>query len=923
MKLTLSIMAVFCMMFALSRPLAASPFTGLSITQVVVHDDRGEEWIEDQAASLITIKPGDQFSADAIRTSISYLFLTGRFRDVRVDGFPEAHGVKLVFTLVPVTVVDTVIIRNNHSLSTRSIREVLGGIEGRELREDSFPAYRSAVAALYQDEGYNGCAVDVKVEPLQRPHAVNLLISVQEPKRTIIDAVRFSGNTAFSEKQLTKSMNCKRGQPLRTSVLFDQDLAAILERYAQAGFPLAKAGPVEISFHDEKASLLISLSEGPHVSVGFSGNRAFSDKELQKQVLIWSERDLSDSVFDSSADKIKTLYQNDGYANVKVMIRKTQVADGLAIVFDIDEGQRVVVQRISISGNVHFTTEQIKAEMAMREPGMFSSTAFRQEALDKDVEYIQARYFDAGFLAADVRKSVDLKDNGRKATILIDIVEGPRTMTGSVTFEGAQLFTPAELLGRISLKPHDPYNERLVDEDRYRILAAYSEKGYLYARVEADRKPSEGVIDIVYRITEDQPVRIGRVILRGNERTKDYVIRRELLVKPGDPYNYEKILKSQQRVYRFGYFNQARFEPVNPGERAYVKDLLLSMEEGNAGLFEAGIGYGDLDRLRLSVGASYRNVWGRAHYTGVRFEHSDILSRAILNYQHPWFFGYDLEGKFALIWSDTQHINSDTRDIYFETRQSTASYGVEKKMDRLKASLTYAYEDVKNYNIEPGAILSFQDIGYVRVSSLSPAVVWDFRDDIFNPKKGSLYGVLLKEAMHQIGSQADFTKLSVQGSRYIPLASSVITAFSARGGMAWPYYETNSVPLHERFYLGGSTTIRGYTQDSVGPSNLNPDGTKAPTGGSGMWLLNAEVRFMPSAGFGFIVFSDMGRVWINQSENIQKQPDDTRPSARASYGAGIRYGTPVGPLRLDYGQKIHRRPGESPGELHFNIGHAF
>jgi outer membrane protein insertion porin family len=351
-------------------------------------------------------------------------------------------------------------------------------------------------------------------------------------------------------------------------------------------------------------------------------------------------------------------------------------------------------------------------------------------------------------------------------------------------------------------------------------------------------------------------------------------------------------------------------EPVRGGRKEYVKDMLLTVEERPAGSFEIGVGYGDLDRARAFVEISHRNVWGVAHYAGLRFEESDILKRSILNYQQPRFFGYDLQGKFALTWSDLKHINSETRETYYETRQTAASYGIEKKLNGLKTSLTYAFENVENYNVEPGAILSTEDVGHVRVSSISPSLVWDFRDDIFNPRRGALYGIVVKQAMHQLGSEADFTKASIQGSWYAPVSPSVVTAFSARGGLAWPHYKTTEIPLHERFYLGGNTTIRGYTQDSVGPIN---DGT--PTGGSGMAQFNLELRLMPSDGFGFVLFADAGNVWQEQRIYL----DDLR----ASYGAGIRYGTPVGPLRIDYGQKINRKPGESPGELHFNIGHTF
>ncbi len=908
-------LAVACMLLAAAVPASASPFTGLVITQIMIQDDHGSKVPDqEQAASLMNIKTGDSFSADAIRQGIKYVYLTGRFRDVRVDGFPDGNGVKLVYTLVPIRVVDQIEIRGNHSLSTSRIMDTLRGAQGRELREDKFPDYRTGIVTLYQSEGYYGTGVDFKVEQLE-PHQVVLRVYITEPKPTEIVDINFSGNTVFTKRQLLSVMNSKPGKPLKTDILFDQDLAAILKEYTEAGYPAAKPGPVNISFLQEGAYVLIGGKEGPRVVVGFTGNHVFSDKELRKQVLIWAEHDISEAILDSSADKIKSLYKQDGYDAVKVAVKKTATENTVAFVFEIEEGQRITVEQVLINGNFHFSSDQIKGELGLQESGWFTTSPFRQELLDKGVEYLRERYQDAGFLSARVKYKVDLTDAGRKAGIQLDINEGPRTMTGTIRFQGNQAFTDAELLGQLNLKPGDPYNERLVDEDRYRILAAYSDKGFLYTRVDPEKKPADGSIDLLYRITEDLQVTIGTIVVHGNERTKEGVIRRELLLKTGDPYNYEKILKSQQRIYRFGYFNLARFEPVHPGEKEQMKDMLLSIEERPAGAFEIGAGYGDLDRARAFLEVSHRNLWGLAHYGGVRFEKSDILTRSILNYQHPWFFGYDLQGKFALTWSTTKHINSDTRDIYYETRQASASYGIEKKIDQLKLSLTYAFENVENFNVEPGAVLSEQDIGRVRVSSVSPAAVWDLRDDIFNPRRGALYAVVVKQAMHQLASGADFTKASVQSSWYVPVSPGVVTALSARAGRAWPHYETQEVPLHERFYLGGNTTIRGYTQDSVGPLRLNPDGTFTPTGGSSMVLFNLELRLMPTESFGFVLFSDAGDVWVDQGISLR--------GLRASYGAGIRYGTPVGPLRIDYGQKVHPRPGESSGELHFNIGHTF
>ena len=198
---------------------------------------------------------------------------------------------------------------------------------------------------------------------------------------------------------------------------------------------------------------------------------------------------------------------------------------------------------------------------------------------------------------------------------------------------------------------------------------------------------------------------------------------------------------------------------------------------------------------------------------------------------------------------------------------------------------------------------------------MNPAVIWDKRDDPFNPTQGSIHGFNIKEAMKELGSEVDFTKATVQSTWYLPAKEYLVLALSGRAGMAWPHHDTLEIPINERFYLGGSTTVRGYIQDSVGPYNLDTAGNRIPTGGSSMIQLNAEIRLNSSGGSGFVIFTDAGNVWVDQNIRL----DDLR----ASYGVGFRYHTPVGPLRVDYGQKIHRLSGESAGELHFSIGQAF
>lgn len=904
-------------MIMLISPANASPgsYSGMTITRIEVKDDHGEPWPKPgQVLPLVQVKPGDRLAGPAVREGIAMLYLKGIFKDIRVEAFPDDGGVRLEYIVTPITIVDKIVIHGNSAVSTGTIMDTLAGIQGKELRDENLSSFKAGLLAFYQAEGFYDATMAFSSRPVKEPHRVALHVDIQESLPTLIADITFSGNTVFKDKQLLRAMKSNKGSPLKRDVLLGRDMEAILKKYSDAGYPAAKAGPVDVSFRDSRAFVNIVCSEGPHVITRFTGNREFSAKELTQNLLIWSEHAISDSVVDSSGDKIKTLYLAKGYAGVIIDVIKTEQKGLLDLEFKIQEGPRVMVKEITVGGNTVFTAREIKKQMALRESGWFVSRPYREDLLNKDVDYIRDRYLDAGYLSAVVNKNTVMSSDKSAAVVMIEIVEGPQTRTGSISFEGNTAFTVAELLDKVKLKPGAPFNERLIDEDKYRVLMAYTNKAYLYARVDVEKTPHDGTVDVHYRITEDLPVSIGKIILRGNERTRDEVIMRELLVKPGDPYDYGAILTSQQRIYHLGYFRVARFNPVHPGEKEYITDMLFTVEERPAGAVAFGVGYGDLDRLRGSVEVSYRNLWGTARYTSLRYEESDILKRAIFNFQEPWFLNRNLEGRFSLVWSDSEKLNSDTREIYYKTRKTVASFGVEKTYKNLRPSLTYQFENVVNYDVLQAAQLTPEDSGRVLVSSISPALIWDLRDDVFNPKRGALYGIILKEALRELWSQADFSKLTIQGSWFLPIDTAVL-ALSARAGMAWPFRETAEVPIHERFYVGGSNTVRGFTQDSIGPSVVDDNGDLIPTGGSSMVVLNVELRLNPGEGFGGVIFCDAGNVWPGQEINVG--------DLRSSCGAGIRYGTPVGPLRIDYGQKIHRLPGESPGELHFNIGNTF
>lgn len=905
------------LLFAAASSAFPSEFAGLPITGIILKDDQGAPMPRPgELFPLLEVAQGSAFSRTAVRQGIKYLYLTGRFKDIRVEGFPEDGGVRLVYSFIPVTRVAGVVIRRNSAVATSRLRDILGRIEGKELREEKLAELRADILALYQAEGFPDARVEFRIKPLDEQHQMDLIAVMTEGEPVLIEEIRFAGNTVLSEKDLLRSLASRRGTPLKRDQLLDADRESLQRMYAEAGYPAVKTGPVSMSMRNRKAFVTIEINEGPKLEVQFTGNKEFSSKELSRALLVWEESNVSEAVIESSLAKLETMYRHEGYADVAVRMSRSEQPGALRLDISIQEGPRITVSDITFTGNTVFDSDELRKGMELQESGWFRSRPYEENVLEHDTDAIRDRYRNAGYLECIAEKSVQRNPVDATVSVVITIREGKRTVVGGVSFEGNRIFTTSELNGMTETKVGDPYLEQTVEEDRYRVLTAYSGRGYLSARVEADTTDLYDVRMVHFRINEGRQVTIGKIILRGNERTKEQVFRRELVVHEGDAYDYGAILKSQQQLYRLGFLGSARFEPVHMGEGEDVTDLLLTVEERPAGAVEFGIGYGNLDRLRGSAQLSYSNLWGTARSASIRFEGSDIVQQAAINFREPWFLGERLEGRVRLAWSDTSRLNPDTRETYYQTRKTEVSTGLEKTVDELKLSLVYQFENVENYNVMTGAVLSREDVGRVLVSSVTPGMIWDLRDDPFNPRRGSLHGIAVKEAPKVLGSEAYFTKATFQTSWFVPVGGTTVLALSARAGRAWPHGETPEVPLHERFYVGGGNTIRGYLQDSVGPQKVSIDGTITPTGGDRMVLFNLELRFGRAEGLGIVLFADSGNVWVNEAVDLH--------DLRASAGIGIRYQTPVGPLRLDYGQKMNRRvPEESAGELHFNIGHAF
>ncbi|MBI5290708.1 MAG: BamA/TamA family outer membrane protein, partial [Chloroflexi bacterium] len=372
-------------------------------------------------------------------------------------------------------------------------------------------------------------------------------------------------------------------------------------------------------------------------------------------------------------------------------------------------------------------------------------------------------------------------------------------------------------------------------------------------------------------------------------------------------------LLDQRRIRRLGFFREARLDPLHPEVKESVKDLILRVEEGKPGSVEFGVGYGDVERFRGSFEVGHRNLFGTGRQATLRAEGSSIEQKYTLGYKEPWVLGSAWDGRVSLV-----DLIEDK--ISFERRTLGTIAGVEKSFgEKIRSSVLYQYEDVSLSNVQPEAVLTPEDTGKTQVATINPSLAVDLRDDPFNPTAGAFYSATFREAAKMLGAKPQFVKVSLQGNWFYSPVRSIVLAGAWRGGMAQNFGESTDVPIFERFFVGGRSTVRGYDQERLGIPGETIEyrnGEWIPTGGNLMMVMNGEVRIGLTSGLGMVLFVDSGNVW-------RKIEEFAASDLRSTAGAGLRYNTPVGPLRLDLGCKLDQEIGEDRCVLHFTLGHAF
>jgi outer membrane protein insertion porin family len=725
-----------------------------------------------------------------------------------------------------------------------------------------------------------------------------------------IDSVFIKGNKRIETDAILAVIESQRGAIFDPSAL-DKDLRSIYDM----GF----FEDIQIDVEDSPGGKAVTFKVSEKPSIGkitFQGNKRIDTKDLMEILGIKNYSILNRKAIKDSIERLKDHYHQKGYYNVEITERVEDLPNNeVSIIYQIKEEGKVNIREIRFVGNVDITDDDLKDLMKTSERGFFSfltqSGHLDRKELESDIFNIKAFYYNNGYIKAGVGEPEISYKKDKGLIITININEGPQYAIGEVAIEGDLIKEVDELYQALTITKEKVYNREVIRSDILTLSEIYSDEGYAFVDVSPQIKEDdrEHKVDITYRISKGKKVTFERVIITGNDKTRDKVIRRELNVIEGGYFSGKKLKRSGQNLHRLGFFEDVE---LNTRKGSSDEEMILDIhvKERATGMFSVGAGYSSVEKAIGMLEISQANLFGRGQSLSARASVSSKSTRYTLSFTEPWLFDRPLTAGLDLY--DWQY------EFIEYTKDSTGGrlrFGFPLGLEFTRGSVTYTYDDAEISDVAETASQLLKDmLGRSVTSSLTFDITRDSRDRRFNAREGSDNSLSVEYAGGVLGGDNYFTKYRAKSAWFFPFFWD--SAFCLQG--RWGYVEKRSggeLPVYEKFFLGGMNTVRGFDYHSISP--VDPV-TGDRIGGEKMMVYNTEFRFplLKEQGVVGVLFFDAGNVFT-------KEESLTFSGIRMSAGAGIRWYSPVGPLRLEWAYNLDQRPGEASSNWEFTIGSPF
>jgi outer membrane protein insertion porin family len=946
---------------------------------------------------LVETRIGDLLSMTRVRETIDHLIGLSRFEDIRVFAEPSTarpDGVVLRWELVPIQRIREVLLTGALAMDDDAIRAAIADRLGPTPPRSELDEIVRTVTALYADRGYREVAIEPHVNPTRAPELVTLTLAITAGPRTLIGDVVVAGDRGETREDIVAALRIEPGRPYDRTALaarvtdFEQGLRD--KGYYEARVTVAP------SFAGERspATLTVTVDRGPLVRVVFAGDPLPAGRR-DTLVPIRQERSVDLDLLEDASRNIEAYLRQEGYRSATAPYVREARDGEMVLTFTVARGPLHRLSSLEVSGNQAIPLAELQPLLALEagEPFVDGRVATVANAV---TEAYRVRGFARVAVKPEITLGNSASDGGgeyRPVAVRLVVAEGGRTTVSAVTIAGARVVSEATVRSLLALQPARPYYRPQLDADRDAIERHYRNQGFQAVRVEAQTTPSaDGAeLHVHWEIREGGQTVIDRVLVSGNARTDAELIRREVGLLPGQPLGEEVLIEGQRRLAALGLFRRVRIAELPHGS-ATSRDILIEVEESPATTVAYGGGVeagqrartGDegqaVDRVEVAPRAFFeitrRNLWGKNRsislFTRISLRASDPAIdstdpteggygfneyRVLGTFREPRPFNRTGDLQFSVFLE--QAIRSS---FNFARRGGQLEYS--RRLDeRVTVSGRYSLDTTRLFDQK----IALEDqvnvdrfFPQARLSMFTGSVLRDSRDDVLDPARGTVLGIDAGLAARALGSEIGFVKGFGQAFWYrrLPRASKLTLVAGARVGLAEGFERlatqedengqpvldesgrpvraiVDDVPARERFFAGGDTTVRGFVLDRLGtcanPPVCDPETDTLsdrgfPTGGNGLVVLNVELRTAYWKGLSGVGFVDVGNVFrrVNQIDLSELRP---------AVGFGVRFRSPIGPVRGDLGFNVNPRTLPSP-ELassvrergvvfHISLGQAF
>lgn len=728
-----------------------------------------------------------------------------------------------------------------------------------------------------------------------------------------VEAIEVRGATRVAPDAVRKVMSTQIGQELDLEKV-RQDVKAI---YRMGYFR-------DVTFDTEEVPggyrLTVIVAEKPIVSaVQIEGNKDVESADLRAAVTVKERSLFQEEKVKESVNKLREVANNKGFIDASVEASVAEDSEGaLRVTFRVTEGPKLKIERIVVTGNQFFPTKAVLKVMDTSAKGLFSfisdSGAFKKDVLENDVRKIEALYQNRGFL--DSKISEPVVDRGKKGLILtIRIFEGRQYRVGEIHFSGESGIPEGTLRKTVKLRRGELFDRETLLSDLLALTTLVNDEGYAQALVSpgVDKRKEYPIADVTYRFERGTKFHFGKVEITGNTKTMDRVIRHSLDVSDGRTYTATGLKTSKENLTRSSYFKDVKISTAPstvPGEM----DAKIEVQEGPTGTLSGGLGYSSIDKIFGVVQLTENNLFGRGWKASLNSQFGARRTTYSLDFRDPHFLDSDFSLLLGVFKTKVKYPDFEKDAVggrvgfgYDFSRFMNGS--VSLRMDKTKILALPGFVPAWNVRQEI-------DKGLQQTRSIGWNVTRNTTDKFIDPSKGGVQSASLEFAGGPLGGDSQFVKYFLNAKWFYPVTASTVFSWNVLWGHVIPTVGGAEVPLFERFFLGGPYSIRGFRSRELSPTDPN---TGEAVGGNKELVGNLEYLFplVGEVGFKGVLFFDAGNAWAQGSWPFKDQ------GLWASYGAGIRWYSPMGPLRFEWGWNLDRPKGQPKRVMEFTIGTAF